>query len=112
MLSDIVVSARQNLPEINIDTATLLLKKLIDRLISFRKEVIDKKECSDVSPLAQIMKDIEKLNLPEIEMHGLCYIGGYVYKKLYKKIKNSSNWKSKNNQMVLSFGSRTRPGYT
>ena len=38
--------------------------------------------------------DEKKLPLSEMERHGLCYIGGYVMHKLYKKIKNSTKWRS------------------
>ena len=42
------------------------------------------------------------MDLSENEIHGLCYITGYILHKLFTKIKNSPKWNSGTNQQVIS----------
>uniref|UniRef100_A0A7M5XI81 Uncharacterized protein n=1 Tax=Clytia hemisphaerica TaxID=252671 RepID=A0A7M5XI81_9CNID len=91
------------------DVSTLLMKKLADRFTSLRKELKTAEEESDEESIDTTKEPwipFQYQHLPELsekERHGLRYIGGYVYKKLYKKLKNSKEWKSPYCQMAMSF---------
>ena len=45
---------------------------------------------------------LSQMSLSERETHGLKYIGGYIFHKLHKKLKNSKNWKSPVSQQAQS----------
>ena len=95
MFPEIVLRAHDYLPQFSRDTATLLLSKLADKLIALQKECNAK--CGDADNNTQ-----EPLLLNEKEKHGLHYIGGYVFHKLYRNLKNSTSWREKSCQMSMS----------
>ena len=94
MFSTIVVNAKIFYPNLNYDTAILVLKKLVDKLVAFRKE----------RSLPTTNKEYEHITtLSNKETYGLLYIGGYVMHKLFEKMKNSKSFEEPNVQMAISF---------
>ena len=89
------------------DVSTLIVQKLADRFTALRKELTTvTPENADDSDDSEPWVPWSYRPLPELsemEQHGLRYIGGYCYKKLYKKLKNSKDWKTPYNQMAISF---------
>ena len=47
-------------------------------------------------------EQIRDQSVTEKEMHGLQYLGGYVFHNLCRKLKNSKNWKSEDHQQAIS----------
>ncbi|XP_066933779.1 uncharacterized protein [Clytia hemisphaerica] len=89
------------------DVSTLIVQKLADRFTALRKELTTESlENGDDFDDSEPWVPLSYRPLPELsemEKHGLRYIGGYCYKKLYKKMKNSKDWKSLYNQMAIAF---------
>lgn len=95
MYSEIVIKAPMYFEGLSRDASTLVLTKLVDKLIAQRKKLNNKNAANSIIETPFVLSQNER--------HGLIYIGGYVFKKLYKKIKNSSTWNTKNSQMAISF---------
>jgi len=82
-------------PGIEIDTATLIMKRLIDELVSFYNHKCSEKQAKHTESSAQ--------PLTKREEYGLEYIGRYTCWKLSKKLRNSKHWSENRTQMALSF---------
>ena len=74
--------------------ATIIISKVTDRLLLNSK--------SGNENLPDLDKTDKVQDLSENEIHGLCYITGYILHKLFTKIKNSPKWNSGTNQQVIS----------
>ena len=86
------------------DVSTLIVKKLTDRFTALRKELSREPDEDDESNGPWIPFALRPLpEFSEMEQHGLRYIGGYVYKKLYKEMKNSKDWSSPHIQMAIAY---------
>ena len=82
----IIFTSKKYLLNYTEDAGTLLLMKITDSLLAYQSKNVEMEVIPDES-------NEKKLPLSEMERHGLCYIGGYVMHKLYKKIKNSTKWR-------------------
>ena len=65
----------------------IIISKVIDRLLLKSKSGNENLPDLDKTDTAQ--------ELSEKEIHGLCYITGYILHKLFIKMKNSPKWNSK-----------------
>ena len=74
--------------------ATIIISKVTDRLLPNSK--------SGHENLPDLDKTDKVQDLSENEIHGLCYITGYILHKLFRKIKNFPKWNSGTNQQVIS----------
>ena len=92
--SDTVINSKTYLPELSQHTSALILFKLADRILTWYKEMKSQSTTASVS--------LSQMSLSERETHGLKYIGGYIFHKLHKKLKNSKNWKSPVSQQAQS----------
>jgi len=105
MYGDKMLCAGEFFPALHRDEATLIMKRLIDSLVS----VVHHNKHSftnDISKEKETPKD--NIELTENEKHGLKYIGGFVCRQLTKKLKNSKSWNVDSVQMALSFLKATR----
>ena len=91
--SQIVYKSQEYLPDYPEDMSTIILSKMTDKLLLKSK----KKEEDSQQP-----SETESINLSDNEIHGLCYISGYIMHKLHKKMKNSPKWNTKTNQQIIS----------
>ena len=82
MYSTIVLKAPEFFPSLSCDSATLLSKKLVDKLVAQHKQL---KLLSEEKVTTLVQEDTK---LTEIEIHGLRYIDGYVCQKLHKILRN------------------------
>ena len=87
MYSTIVLKAPEFFPSLSCDTVTLLSKKLVDKLVAQHKQL---KLRSEEKVASEVQEDTK---LTEKEIHGLCYIGGYICQKLHKKLRNCKIYK-------------------
>ena len=92
--TNIILKSSKYLPQISEDMATIIISKVTDRLLLKSK--------SGNENLPDLDKTDKAQDLSENEIHGLCYITGYILHKLFTKIKNSPKWNSGTNQQVIS----------
>ena len=90
----IILKSSKYLPQVSEDMATIVISKVTDRLLL-------KSECGNEN-LPDLDKTDTTQELSEKEIHGLCYITGYILHKLFIKIKNSPKCNSSTNQQVIS----------
>ena len=102
MYSTIVLKVPEFSPSLSCVSATLLSKKLVDQLAAQHKQL---KLLSEEKVATQVQEDTK---LTEKEIHGLCYIGGYICQKLHKKLRNCKRYKENSTQMAISFLNATR----
>ena len=89
-----ILKSSKYLPQISEDMATIIISKVTDRLLLKSK--------SGNENLPDLDKTDKAQDLSENEIHGLCYITGYILHKLFTKRKNSPKWNSGTNQQVIS----------
>ena len=85
--TNIILKSNKYLPQISEDMATIIISKVTDRLLLKSKSGNENLPDLDKTDTAQ--------ELSEKEIHGLCYITGYILHKLFIKMKNSPKWNSK-----------------
>ena len=95
---ELACNAQNHFPENSRLFATLVLKKMTDKLINHFKTPSQK-------PTGETALE---LTLCSKELHGLRYIGGYVIHKLHKKFKNSAKWQKTEYQHAISLLSSMR----
>ena len=91
--TNIILKSNKYFPQISEYMATIIISKVTRLLL---------KSKSGNENLPDLDKTDTAQDLSEKEIHGLCYITGYILHKLFTKMKNSPKWNSGTSQQVIS----------